>query len=524
VLNRIRQLLSGTQSLPQIANERLIPDPERVVASFDFRLGSLQRGASFAEAAKSRESAVRAELERRGITKHAGIPLDSPEIEYLYRQLKKIKESGRFQVTGEFSFRLHAGARPGWEWFEIRARAHSPIDVVVWACRADRMPAGKNWLQYNYLTERSKRIVEEAGLTGLDFVWVRDAGRYQAEQWHRAIATKPLGRGLDHPFFDPTKLVQPDYVKRWATFEEWRFGIFSLKKSEFLPNARFDISVLDSLAELCEPGGLAVKGFRQMLREFIPPMDFAYVWGHELPILCCNARARDVLLEHQLLAPNEFAPVWVWDKAPKGATVLDGAEQKCVLPYPLELTRWKQLQEQLRLHRESFLAHPKPKCVTTAAKVLERFRASQKPKPSRTHAAPQVTPAAAIPCLPKLWDQVLDLADDFFVLLETDESAKGRSPYEVVSRSKLAEFYKMTEESARFAMPGFPKNLTHFAHDGMECWLAFDLDTLTPEGDCRVLKLSHDTYCVVHEWPSIVQLLEESLDLAETEERSEDPE
>jgi hypothetical protein len=352
---------------------------------------------------------------------------------------------------------------------------------------------------------------------------VRDVGRYQAEQWYRALATKPLGRGLDHPFFDSAKITQPDYVKRWASFEEWRFGKYWLNKSEFLPAVSFGIPILDGLAELCGPDGLKVKGFRQMLREFIPPVDFAYVWGYELPILCCNARARDLLLKNHLLSANDFTPIWVWDKPPEGATVLDREGQKCVLPYPMEASRWEPLQEQLRLQQQDFLAHPKSKCATTAVEVLERFRASQKPRSSHATVPPQLASAGDLPRLPKLWDQVLDLSDDYFLLRATDESAKRSATYEVVSRSGLVEFQKMTEESAQHFIPDFPRNLTHFAHDGEGNWLSFDLKTVTPEGDCRMLKWRHDTLCVVQEWPSIVQLLEESLELAEAEESGDDP-
>ncbi len=50
----------------------------------------------------------------------------------------------------------------------------------------------------------SRRPSSVSGLTGLDFLWVRDLGRYQAPQWYAAIAQRPLGHGLDHPWFDRT--------------------------------------------------------------------------------------------------------------------------------------------------------------------------------------------------------------------------------------------------------------------------------------------------------------------------------
>jgi len=518
MLDRIRKFL-GTEAPRQITNKRLIPDPARVVAGFEFRISSTDRRPEFVELAKELEAALRRALTQRGVkTNTAGLALDSPQFEHLYKSLKELSETGLFTkeigsaaISGEFTFALDPNAS-GWEWFEIRPHTRSSIDFNSWACRADRMPTGLTWVDNNFMTERSRRVIEEAGLSGLEFTWVRDVGRYKAEQWDHAMATNPLGRGLDHPFLDTTKFNQPDYVKRWASPEEWRFGKWWLKKSEFSSTARFGVAALDGLAGLCSPDALEVKGFRQMLREFIPATDFAYVWSYALPSLCCNARAREVLLKSKLLAAEDFSPIWIWDEAPKGAVILDRAGQKCVRPYPMAAEIWKEVEERVRTDRNEFLANPKPPCVTTAAEVLARLRATYS-----TKVQPQLKGEPSMPKLPKLWEEVLRRTGDFWML--TTWASEGKTTgWEVVLPSDLAEFQKMTEESAQHFIPEFPKNQVHFAHDGGGNWLSFDLNTLTPEGDCRVLEWRHDTLCMEHEWPNIVQLLEESLELAEKEE------
>ena len=512
MLNRIRNLLGG-EAPRHILNRRLVPDPNRMSAKFDFKIQSLN--AKSADIAREGQLELRAELKRQGIIDDTGgIPLNSPRLDSLYKCLKTLKESRYFRCCGEFTFALNPEAKPAWEWFEIHPHDHSPIDLQSWAFRADRMPSNLVWVYENFISSRSKRIIEDAGLTGLEFTWVRDAGRYQAEQWYHAMATKPLGRGLDHPFFDPSKFVQPEYRTRWGTLEEWRFGVYHLKKPDFSQTASFGIPAADGLLELCDPNSLEVKGFRQVLRDHIPAADFAYVWDYRLPVLCCNARARAVLLNNRLLSKDDFTPIWVWDSPPDGAVVLDRDGQKCVRPYPMPASLWESTLEKLNVERHLFLANPKLQCVTTAAEVLARFRASHPPKSASAAVPPRLASAADQLRLPKLWEEVLNSTGVYW-MLTTWASEEETTGWEVVSLSELPEFQKMTEKSARHFIPDFPKNQTHFAHDGGGDWLSFDLNTVTPDGDCRVLHWRHDRLSVEQEWPSIVQLLEESLELAE---------
>lgn len=56
----------------------------------------------------------------------------------------------------------------------------------------------------HYVSEAFRAAVEEEGLTGLEFLWVRDVGRFRAPQRYEALPPAALGRGLDHPWFDRT--------------------------------------------------------------------------------------------------------------------------------------------------------------------------------------------------------------------------------------------------------------------------------------------------------------------------------
>jgi hypothetical protein len=48
-------------------------------------------------------------------------------------------------------------------------------------------------------------------LTGIEFVWIRDIGKYRAVQWYFPVCSKCLGRGLDASFIDAIRLSGKGY-------------------------------------------------------------------------------------------------------------------------------------------------------------------------------------------------------------------------------------------------------------------------------------------------------------------------
>ena len=69
------------------------------------------------------------------------------------------------------------------------------------------------------MSEQVKALVEREGLSGLELLWLPDVGRAEAMQWYLPIPAEPLGRGLDHPWFDPSSLNREGRDPNRATNE-----------------------------------------------------------------------------------------------------------------------------------------------------------------------------------------------------------------------------------------------------------------------------------------------------------------
>jgi hypothetical protein len=118
--------------------------------------------------------------------------------------------------------KLVADGRPPVEWFELDPKYEGDLQTLVWFAEdrvadyrthlrlhADRMKPGihvAGWGPFVYVSERFKSIAEAHRLSGIEFIWCPDVGKYQAPQWYLPVCSHCLGRGLDHPWIDTKKL------------------------------------------------------------------------------------------------------------------------------------------------------------------------------------------------------------------------------------------------------------------------------------------------------------------------------
>jgi hypothetical protein len=129
--------------------------------------------------------------------------LSWPRLPGLVERLKSDIEAGLVEMgSGYLEERLDTNAAQS-EWFQLQPVAH--------IARADAMLPGFHVAgRYGgcpVASEQFREIAESAGLTGIEFLWVSDESRFRAMQWYRAFATQPLGRGVDHPWFDTATLA-----------------------------------------------------------------------------------------------------------------------------------------------------------------------------------------------------------------------------------------------------------------------------------------------------------------------------
>ena len=190
------------------------------------------------------------------------------------------------------------------------------------------LPKGVHALNHIFVSAEFRAVCERAGLTGLEFLRLRNAGRKAGASWFAALPRHSLGNGLDHPWFDRSRWVphvKHHARKRFDAMEtgQSQFHQYWLREAEVRSNA-----LLQRLLELCPMPDKAESGlfgltFVMTPRYWAgaqPDEDFAYVpWGEDGPnregkmmrfrMLALRRRARDALVAAGLFKPRAFKRV-----------------------------------------------------------------------------------------------------------------------------------------------------------------------------------------------------------------------
>ena len=168
------------------------------------------------------------------------------------------------------------------EWYELKS--NNSISIVdygeIITCKADKMSpnmhTASGWSYNIYISERFKQVVENSGLTGLDFVWLKDVGKFRAFQWFLPVIKKSIGRGIDHPWLDSKTLRGSGSFQ--PTDPKFRCGTYRFKASQIRKNTKLD-DLHKDIVSLFDPEILTIMSFRRFLRDFIPNDDFAFTWN-----------------------------------------------------------------------------------------------------------------------------------------------------------------------------------------------------------------------------------------------------
>jgi hypothetical protein len=265
------------------------------------------------------------------------------------------------------------------------------------------------------MSERVKALVEAHHLTGLELLWIPDTGHVAALQWYLPVATEPLGRGQDHPWFDPACLAGLDPKKALKTLVDptWRVGVTELSSSQFRPGVCCGDPAKDGAIALC--GDAVIESHRRVLRGYLPRTDFAYTWGrgsvHEVPGCqrawrepCCNRRTRDLLIAAGLATEDYFLGIEVLDQPYAGTEVLDELAGGPAGPGPyVPPEAMPQVRAELDRWYAAFLARPRrqpAKRARTSTAESPGNAKSSHPKPNASKSAlsarkPKPDPAVA---------------------------------------------------------------------------------------------------------------------------------
>jgi hypothetical protein len=193
-------------------------------------------------------------------------------------------------------------------WEDLERSIETQDDYI--RVRADRLKPGVHvaggFLDI-FVSERFKAVVEAHRLRGVDFIWIRDIGKYRAMQWYFPVCSKCVGRGLDAPFIDATKLSGEGYQ---TLDSRGRHGQTSAEPKQYKrdaypadPAVRELLRLLRSMELLKRPEEF--ESVPRFLRKYLPDTDFACTVRdladhsdgvpHRHRGMAMNRKARDVL-------------------------------------------------------------------------------------------------------------------------------------------------------------------------------------------------------------------------------------
>jgi hypothetical protein len=476
-------------------------------------------------------------LAKKNVAGDWQIDLDSPklsEIVGILQRLQKTKAAWMGFVEIDERFLDVAKTRAGWYVLEPHEQSHLDACFLRSVNEEQVYPFGNaaaakpgmhvaDWGPDSILvSERFKEAVVKHRLTGLEFLWVRDTGRYQALQWYLPLPCEILGRGLDHPWYDPAKSTGVGFAARDLRARHGQRIATSLGGFTLRSKSSFGDPVKDRLLKLAvamSKGRMVVMSYPRYLRKYLPRTDFAATvrdrqYGDEIwrdRGLAVSRRARDVLLTNGLVPEKNFVAVKIFDRVPPG---LENLDRLCGKPEPVflpsELTR-------LRAQEATFWAehvrHAKPPRPANLGRSLTLLHTAKRrePKDFPRPAAPKALAGAQRALgvqIPAAWQKVLRISNGGRI---ANSPLAAEQACLIVPVEKLPKAQREEVEYYRAINAPRPKSwlLVVQTEIGDSIWL--DTRRKKTGGECRVVLVSHETGEEEREWPSVAEFLEELL-------------
>ncbi len=340
-----------------------------------------------------------------------------------------------------------------------------------------------------YGSSRFRAAVESARLRGLTFGPESfDPMRGDPRAWYACLPSALAGRGLDHPW---APLYEPEVVEG-----KGRIGADS---------ARNDTATRERLApevaELCELfplGEVFLKSFPRLWAGSLPATDFAGLvditgasqW--HTGSVAIRRPAIDALLAAGMLGTDLLEPIDVVEtREDAGVPILDEE----VGPLPDSFVRAVTVRRSVAIANDApesnEPARQRPVLIVSPSRVAEE-----------RVGVDEIESAAARMGVstPRVWSRFLseiglvDLAD--------------LSPY----RPSAWADDQPDHEDLRSGDESLPSRMLAVGSALNGDWYSLDLDHVTEDGDCPLLKFDHETSQCVDSWPSVAEFINDRLD------------
>jgi hypothetical protein len=422
------------------------------------------------------------------------------------------------------------GFRFGACWFEEPEPKPQPDSwFIVWGPTPFKSPARPPtsvhlaWRDgQDVASGRFRETIEAAGLTGLSWLPLEDSKPTDSSPWFEVFASEPIGRGLDHPLIDPRKYEAYMTSQKFDLSRRW--GERKAKPPYLRSDVRIECPLCDYFRSHLPPH-FRVSGPYRFVREHLPSTDFAYMgWGFErdkgpgyegrpVRTICCNARARTVLIEAGLVRPMRFEPMLTVLTQDANAEVLD---RTISAPMPLPMYTLEEATAE-RARREALLKRSRRK-ITSYASIEEAVAALE-----------TLLAGTPAPWVPSRDDPNFVAIHKSKLYIKTPETWRRIAPLLPVTVTGSLPT-DSTDAPFEFEMvppawngwlsdePGDPdetpsKRDLVIGQTPYGDWFAFrKTDPLLPH-DARIVHWDHETASIASEWPSVAAFVSEIVDV-----------
>lgn len=445
-----------------------------------------------------------------GFAGQGRVALDMLNIDLFLDKLQQYRESKNLLFSKNCAYvHDYEGESEWYKYLPSRAIGTTNYDGCVLTCKASNIPANINVgcgiFGYTFVSNKFKEVIEDSKLTGLEFLWCKDIGRFAPpKQWYMAIATEFIGRGLDAPWFDVNSEGIPQSEKYPHGFG--RIGLTSRIPAKcILKDAPIPLRLKRYLS-MCDIEKFNFSFNERFLKEYLPTTDFAFGYFPGWQGFYIRKNAIDILLHSHLISKADLRPVVILDKLPEAATQLD--DKECIPAFNYGHKRYigenitfeelKNIHEQARKAYENIPKLPKIITMKQALSLVNMEKRSR-PEDFKKRLTDKELMKYNIK-IPFNWVELLKKSNGGY--LSSDCYLVSICDIEPFTMEKLKEGKSFYEK--------YPKNRISVAKrpDGDWYDLVIDADS---DVDCNVVLVTHEGGDILREWESIATFIYEMI-------------
>ncbi len=399
-----------------------------------------------------------------------------------------------------------------YEWYILNSDQWLAEDIKgsILTCKADKMPptihVARGWCGNIRVSEKFRQVVQANQLSGIDYLWLKDNGRFAAQQWYIPVISRALGRGIDHPWYDP-KFAQNEnpFLRSGHRF----FNAIEIRQhNPFEKRIHRD---LIPLFNPIDPLVLSISSYYRFLRDFLPDTDFAYCWlSHVCEKgqthldhfdLCISKKAKNILLEQKVITNAQLEPIRLFDSLPANAIALDNFMPNPAPNYGYEQLTVQELHSILDLEWNKFTLNPKPQKIITDKMALDLLIRAKRERPDDFHKALAVK---------SLHEFKLPLPESWLDVLLKSNGGYLNDECELLPLNQIADFTSEKQSYLLEVNEDYQQNLLHVASCVNGDWFALDISERST-ATCPVLRISHEECQAIDKWPTIADFIYEML-------------